>query len=105
VPLADYRGLITSPLKQLGKSLLAAIEFDAIVDNTVEVAVFAGKYHRATGRTNRISTEAVFKEHSLFGESVEVRCLVNFATITAKSMRCMVVSHYKNDIGFFRRAW
>ena len=98
MPLTYHNRLIADLLKQLRERLLAAVEPFSVVDNAIDMTVFAGENHRPAGRTNRIGAEAVFKQHSLFGKSVEVRRLIYLAAVAAKRVRSVVVCHNKDNV-------
>jgi hypothetical protein len=101
VPLADYGSLVTGLLQQLGKRLLRAIKSYFVVNDTVDMTVFTGKDYGPAGRTDTIGTKAVFEKHTLFGEPIEVWCLVNPAAVTAHSLRSVVIGHNKNNVRLF----
>ena len=49
----------------------------------VEMAVFAGQDVRSARCTNGVDTETVMEDHTPVCDTIEVRCLINPAPITA----------------------
>jgi hypothetical protein len=55
--------------------------------------VLSCKYSSPAWGTDRIGTKAVIKTYSLIGDPVNIRCLINLASITAHSMGSVVITH------------
>ncbi len=86
VPFADHCGFVADFLQQFGEGLLAAVKLFSVVDDAVNVTVFACQDYRPAGGADGISAEAIVKEHTLLCETVEVRSFIDFAAITAQRM-------------------
>jgi hypothetical protein len=98
VPFADNGGSVAGLLQQLGEGLLAAVKFDCIVDDAVEMAVFAGQDYGPAGCAYSICAKAIIEAHTLSGKPVEVRRFVDFAAVTAYSVCGVVICHNEYDV-------
>jgi hypothetical protein len=58
----------------------------SVVDDAIDMTVFAGQDYGAAGGADRISTETIFKEHAFLSETVEVWCFIYFTSVTAHRM-------------------
>ena len=52
VPFAEHSGFVTDFLQQFGEGLLAAVKLFSVVDDAIDVAVFAGQDYRSAGGTD-----------------------------------------------------
>ncbi len=103
VPFADDGRLVAGLLQQLGKRLLSPIKGLAVADETVSVAMLAGKNDRSTRPANRIGHKAIPKQHSFAGQTIQVGCLVDLGPVGAQRLRAVVVGKDKQDVGPFGR--
>ena len=87
MPLANHRRLIACRLKKFWEGLLGAVEgFVGVIDFSIDVAVFACKYYRPAWCADAVCAEAIFKEHSFFGNAINIWCFVDPAAVTAHGM-------------------
>lgn len=92
--LAKNRSLIAGILQKLGKRLLIPIERIPIVHKAVLMAVLPGLNHRAAGPADGVGAEAVFENHSLRRDLVDVWRGVHRlepTVVSANRVRCVVV--------------
>ena len=66
---------------------------------TVDVAVFACQYDGTTRSANRIGDEAILKQHSFGGESINIRRLVDDRAISTDGLVSMIIREYKDYVG------
>ena len=98
MPLAEYGGLITVRLKQLGEGHQPVVHRGRERCDPVDVVVGAGQDRRAAGGADGVGAEAVVEAHSTICNPVKVRRTVDAAPIAAHGMRRMVVGHDKQNI-------
>src|SRR5207244_505036 len=85
-------------LEQFREGLLRAVEGDAIVDQPIDVAVFAGEDDGPARRADRIRAEAVAKEHALLRQLIDVRRPVYLRAIRANGMGRMIVAEDEENV-------
>ena len=98
VPFADHAGVVAGGLKQLRHRSLRAVE--AVEDgDSVPVGVCAGQHGGPARRADGVRDEGVPEEHSLPGEAVEVRGLVDARAVGGDRVSGVVVRHDEDDVG------
>jgi len=102
VPFADHRGLVSRILEHFRESRLGAVEAAVVVvEEAVEVRVFAGQ-NRGTGwAADGISAERVVKDHAFFGDAIDVRGrgnLVKAFAVSGDGFGGVVVGEDEDDI-------
>ena len=93
-------GLVAGALQQFRKCLLAAVEFQPVVEHAVEVAVFARENHRPRWSANGVGHQAAVKAHALFGQAVDTRGLIDLRSVGANRLVGMVVREDEHDVWF-----
>ena len=88
-----------SLFRSLGKRLLRPVERQTVMNESVEVVVFAGDDHRPARSADGIRAETVPKQHALIGDSVKIRRCVDLRSVTTDGMRSVVVREDKQDVG------
>ena len=73
MPLADERGLVAALLQELREGLLIAVEDVMVLQEAVEVGVFAGLDDGPAGSAEGVGDEAIVEADALGGYAVEVR--------------------------------
>src|SRR6266850_1010470 len=102
MPFPDHAGMITCLLQHLGHSRLRSIE-PIEHGHAINMTIFAGENARAARAANRVYRETVQESHSLFGDTIQIRRLIDLASITAHRMGRMIVGHDEEDIWTLRR--
>jgi hypothetical protein len=66
--------------------------------NLIYVIIGSCQYNGSTGSTNGIGAKAIIEAHSLFSNTINMRCFVDNTVITTHGVRCMVIGHNKNNV-------
>ena len=69
--------------------------------NAVEVAILSGLNDRAAWRTNRVGYVTTIEKHTLQGEPIDMRRLVDFRPISADGLKGVIVRKNKEYIRSF----
>src|SRR5690348_14861821 len=98
MPFADHRGLIAGLLHLFGN--VVAIGIDGVVEriNPVLVAVLASKNRSAARRADRIRAEAVGETNALTSNAIDVRRMVDLASVCRDGMGGVIVRHHIEDV-------
>jgi hypothetical protein len=99
MPFADEGRLIARRLKKLGEGLLRPVKNVGVVANPIEMAVPSSEDGGPARGAYPVGAKAVVKPHTFPGDPVDVRGLVEAASITADGLRGVVVRHDEDDIG------
>ncbi len=94
MPFPDHGGLIAGFFQELGKRLLIAIEAISVCHEAVNVAVFSSQNDCSAWAANRVGAEAVFEQHAVSCNFVDVRCRVDIfqpTLVSTDGMWCMIV--------------
>ena len=105
VPFAEQCRLVALFFKQAGKDHLLSVPGCTVVSNAVEVAVFAGQNARPTRLTDRVRAETIREYRTLFGDTVDIRSLIDSAAVRTDGIIRVVVAEYEKDVrppGLFR---
>ena len=65
MPLSKHRGRVSLLTEELGKGLLRSIKGIPITNESIEMAIFARKYHRTARPTDGVGNVAAVKPHPL----------------------------------------
>src|SRR5438552_1875785 len=97
MPFADPSGVIACRVQIFLNHRLRSIDS---VENrhSVFVAVLSRQNRRATWRANRVHCKTIREPHSLFGDAVQVRCLINPAAVATERVRRVIIRHDKNYV-------
>src|SRR4051812_32981795 len=102
MPLTYDSGLIASRLEQLGHGGLRSVKAAVfVIIESIRVAVFAREDASAARAANGIRHQAAVEAHALFGQTINVGSLDEFArvVIRADSLVGMVIGKDENDVG------
>ena len=98
MPFADEGCLIPRLAKQLGHSLLGAVEHAGrIVREAVGMAMLARQHTGTAGTAQRIGHETIDEDNTVIGNTIQIGSL-NQTAITAHHLGCMVVGHDVHDV-------
>ena len=106
VPLAYDGGLIAGLLQQLREGELRAVEDRVrVVEEAVEVRVFAGQDDGAARTADGVGDQGAIEAHAFLGEAVDVRGLVQLTGVTVGADRLvgMVIGEDEHDVGLLGR--
>ena len=70
--------------------------------NAIQMGILSRQQGRATWSADRIRDKRVDESSTIFGQSVEVRSLIDFRTVRRDRMLSVVVGKDKDDIRSFR---
>ena len=103
MPLPDDRCLIRGLLQKLGECDLRTIE-DAgrIINEAIEVSVFAREDGGTAGATNRVRHQAAVEAHSFFGDSVNIGSRIPVRTVGAHRLPSVVVGKDEDNVRLLR---
>ena len=99
MPFADDGRLVAGGLKLLGHVRSFGVEGVVQGIDTVAVRVLSREDCSAAGRADGVGDETVLKPHSLGGQAVDIRRLIDPRPVAADGIRRMVVGHDKKDVG------
>ena len=91
-------GIVTLPLKCLGKILLIPIEGLDIIHLAIFKTVHTGQNHSPTRRANGVGDGCPVKHRSLLCQTVDVGCAIQSVAVSAHCLVGMVVTHDENYI-------
>src|SRR6185436_1432966 len=98
MPFADDGGLISGSLQKFGKSLLRAVEGLAIIQHTIQMAIFAGEHYSAARRANGIGDQAIVKAHPFAPDAVDVRRVIESPSIGGDRLKCVVIGKEQDNV-------
>ena len=107
VPLADDGGLVAGLLQQLREGELRAVEDGVrVVEEAVEVRVFAGQDDGAARTADGIGDQSAIEAHTFLGKAVDVRGLVQLTGVTVGADRLIgvVIGEDEHDVGLLGRS-
>ena len=86
VPLAHDSGLVTRPLQQFWKGLLATVKDDPVDHESIQVTVLSRLYDCPTRTANGIGNVAPIEFHALVGNAIHIRS-VSYTHLTLPTNR------------------
>ena len=107
VPLANHGGAVTGFLEEDGEGLLVAVELGAVVEEAVEVGMFASEDAGSGGAADGVGAKAVFEEEAVLGDAIDGRGGCDFvedaAGIGRDGLAGVVVGKEEKNVGALGR--
>lgn len=66
------------------------------------MAVFSSQQHRPARRANGIRAKTPVEAHTLVGDAIEIRRVIDAAAVAAQRLERVVVGHDEEDVGALR---
>ena len=88
------------PLRNVENRIVAIVPCDPVGEMKSR-RVTATENGGAAGRANRAGGVAIGEAHAVFGELVDLGCLVECGTVTAEIPPTQVIDEEENEVGFF----